>query len=72
MPVNECVRLIKELPPVQPLTVTDFADKCRECGKIQGTKSKEIIKRIEEARDKDKIAEYPYNRCIKIIKEVMG
>ena len=32
----------------------------------------EIISRIEEARDKDKIAEYPYNRCIKIIREVLG
>ena len=32
----------------------------------------EIRKRIEEARDKDQIAEYPYNRCIKIIREVLG
>ena len=32
----------------------------------------EIIKQIEETRDKDKIAEYPYNRCIKIIREVLG
>lgn len=32
----------------------------------------EIIKQIEEARDKDQIAEYPYNRCIKIIREVLG
>lgn len=32
----------------------------------------EIISRIEEARDKDQIAEYPYNRCIKIIREVLG
>ena len=32
----------------------------------------EIIKRIEQARDKDKIAEYPYNRCIDIVREVLG
>lgn len=32
----------------------------------------DIIKRIEQARDKDKIAEYPYNRCIRIVEEVMG
>lgn len=55
MPVNECVRLIKELPSVTPQPKID-----------------EIIKRIEQARDKDKIAEYPYNRCIKIIREVLG
>lgn len=28
-----------------------------------------IIARIEQTRDKDKIAEYPYNRCIRIIEE---
>ena len=33
----------------------------------------EIINRIEQVRDMDKNAgEYPYNRCIEIIKEVMG
>jgi hypothetical protein len=31
-----------------------------------------IITQIEEVRDKDKIAEYPYNRCISIIKKEMG
>ena len=29
----------------------------------------EIIIRIEQTRDKDKLCEYPYNRCINIIKE---
>jgi hypothetical protein len=29
----------------------------------------EIITQIEQMRDKDKIAEYPYNRCIRIIEE---
>jgi hypothetical protein len=28
-----------------------------------------IITQIEQARDKDKLCEYPYNRCIKIIEE---
>ena len=55
MPVNECVRLIKELPSVKPQPKID-----------------EIIKRIEETRDKDKLCEYPYNRCIDIVREVLG
>ena len=33
---------------------------------------REAIKKMEGMRDKDKIAEYPYNRCIKIIREVLG
>ena len=33
----------------------------------------EVINRIEQVRDMDKNAgEYPYNRCIEIIREVMG
>lgn len=36
-----------------------------------GTPLDEIITQIEQARDKDKNAgEYPYNRCIEIIKGV--
>ena len=31
----------------------------------------EIIKRIEQTRDKDKLCEYPYNRCIDIVREVL-
>ena len=32
-----------------------------------------VISHIEEVRDKDKNAgEYPYNRCIEIVKEVFG
>ena len=35
-----------------------------------GTPLDEIITQIEQARDKDKnCGEYPYNRCIDIIKE---
>lgn len=32
----------------------------------------EIIIRIEQTRDKDKLCEYPYNRCIDIAREVLG
>lgn len=28
-----------------------------------------IITQIEQTRDKDKLCEYPYNRCIRIIEE---
>ena len=34
-------------------------------------KVEEAIRRMEEARDKDKLCEYPYNRCIRILREVM-
>lgn len=41
-------------------------------GAIDHMKDK-IISRIEQTRDKDKNAgEYPYNRCIEIVKEVFG
>lgn len=33
-----------------------------------GTPLDNIISQIEQARDKDKIAEYPYNRCIEILR----
>lgn len=31
-----------------------------------------IIADIEAARDKDKLCEYPYVRCVEIIKKAMG
>ena len=31
-----------------------------------------IIADIEAARDKDKLCEYPYNRCIKIMRKAAG
>ena len=36
---------------------------------IPREKIEQAIKKIEQARDKDKLCEYPYNRCIKIIEE---
>lgn len=36
-------------------------------------KKEQLINRIEQVRDNDKNAgEYPYNRCVEIIREVMG
>ena len=36
-------------------------------------KKEQLIKRIEQVRDNDmNVGEYPYNRCIEIIREVMG
>jgi len=32
----------------------------------------EIIRRIEDTKSKDKLCEYPYIRCIDIVKEVFG
>ena len=47
---------LQQLPSVTP--TSDAFDK--------------IINKIEQTRDKDKIAEYPYNRCIRIIEEYKG
>lgn len=33
-----------------------------------GTPLDNIISQIEQARDKDKLCEYPYNRCIEILR----
>jgi hypothetical protein len=46
---------VEQLPPVTPTSDASVLD--------------EIIAKIEQARDKDKIAEYPYNRCIRIVEE---
>lgn len=40
--------------------ITEFDEKLREA-----------IRKIEEARDKDKLCEYPYNRCINILKDTL-
>lgn len=36
-----------------------------------GTPLDNIISQIEQARDKDKIAQYPYNRCIEILRRAV-
>lgn len=33
--VAECLREVKKLQPVKQETVTEFADRCRECGKMR-------------------------------------
>lgn len=37
-----------------------------------GTPLDSIISQIEQARDKDKLCEYPYNRCIEIMRKAAG
>lgn len=37
-----------------------------------GTPLDSIIADIEAARDKDKLCEYPYNRCIEIMRKAAG
>ena len=61
---NRCVGLmadIKHLPSVTP----SYNSVKTELDHVID----EIIIRIEQTRDKDKLCEYPYNRCINIIKE---
>ena len=55
---------IKDLPPVTP----SYNSVKTELDHVID----QIIIRIEQTRDKDKLCEYPYNRCIDIVKEVLG
>lgn len=56
MPSDECADWIDAISlGIKALEQTDILDR--------------IITQIEQARDKDKLCEYPYNRCINIIKE---
>ena len=55
---KEISKQLRQLPPVTPTLDASVLD--------------EIIAKIEQTRDKDKIAEYPYNRCIRIIEEYKG
>ena len=48
--------------------VSDAISKLLESHPCEDTLDR-IITQIEQARDKDKLCEYPYNRCIKIIEE---
>jgi hypothetical protein len=40
-------KIIDKLPSVIPQTVTEFADKCKECGKIQNELSEDAVSRSE-------------------------
>lgn len=55
---------IEKLPPVTP-SYNSINTELKPCEDVLD----EIITQIEQMRDKDKIAEYPYNRCIRIIEE---
>ena len=56
MPSDECADWIDAISlGIKALEQTDTLDR--------------IIARIEQTRDKDKLCEYPYNRCIRILKE---
>lgn len=48
--------------------VSDAISKLLESHPCEDTLDR-IITRIEQVRDKDKLCEYPYNRCIRIIEE---
>ena len=48
--------------------VSDAISKLLESQPCEDTLDR-IIDRIEQVRDKDKLCEYPYNRCIRIIEE---
>ena len=55
---------IEKLPPVTP-SYNSINTELKPCEDVLD----EIITQIEQTRDKDKIAEYPYNRCIRIVEE---
>jgi len=72
--VNWCINTLKGEPPVTPkgVTVTDFADKCRECGRLKKGKwiiiddcEKFIAKCSEcgQVEDSRMISKYPYCHC---------
>ena len=48
--------------------VSDAISKLLESHPCEDTLDR-IITQIEQVREKDKLCEYPYNRCINIIKE---
>ena len=54
---------------VNEYEINQLAEWLRELKAYKKAKD-EIIRRIEEAKNKDKIAEYHYIRCINIVKEV--
>lgn len=49
-------------------------DKLRTLPSVQPQRPNinQAIEKMEQARDKDKLCEYPYNRCIDILKEVFN
>lgn len=81
--IDECHSAVMKLPSVTPshedlkeayIKGYDYGVKDWFKAKIDKPDIKaEIIKRIEQTRDLDKnCGEYPYNRCIDIVREVLG
>ena len=64
---NRCVGLMADIKHLPSVTPSYNSVKTELYHVID-----EIIIRIEQTRDKDKLCEYPYNRCIDIVKEVLG
>lgn len=62
--ITNCIAMVVTVPPVKP----SYNSIKTELDHVID----EVIKRIEETRDKDKLCEYPYNRCIDIVREVLG
>lgn len=54
--------------PFKYQTLSNMIDELLEQQPCEDTLDR-IITQIEQVRDKDKLAEYPYNRCIRIIEE---
>lgn len=53
---NRAIKELKALPPVKPITVTEFADRCKECGSRYGRKLLEMESIVDNIRDE--IEEY--------------
>lgn len=77
-PCEDCVKrkdvksgMIKYGFLAPDMTVTEFVEQLLPVTPTSDAFDK-IINKIEQTRDKDKIAEYPYNRCIRIIEEYKG
>ena len=56
--VHHARRIIEDLPSVNPKTVTEFADKCKECGKIQKELFEDAMSRSEAIKKFNEVA-YP-------------
>lgn len=54
---KQVIKMLKGLPLVTPRNNTTELNRVLD----------RIITQIEQARDKDKLCEYPYNRCIRIV-----
>lgn len=65
-------RLDKELPPVTPkgVTVTDFADKCRECGKLKNGEWIPVSEKLPEdyQRVLITVVRYDGERNVRVVK----